>query len=301
MRYYLGVDGGGSKTTALVCSETGEAVATYVGGGVNYNAIGFDEARRSLREVVDGALRGGEFPLSAAFIGHSALSGRADADLTARLCGGIIPCEKITMDSDVYIALSAMKTEGACAAVICGTGSMAAGRLGDGTVLHAGGWGHLLGDEGSGYALSLDAVKAAIRGGEGSGVPTALTAAALRFFAVRDLDGLIGRFYDPPISRSAVAAFAPQFFECAAAGDAAAQQILSDHARSLAGTAFSLLRRFPPETPVGLWGGIFEHQPAFRDAFAACVREAYPCRIGLLPVPPVYGAVYEAIKSDRRA
>ncbi|MBQ6019768.1 MAG: hypothetical protein IJL26_06260 [Clostridia bacterium] len=297
MNYFLGVDGGGSKTTALVCDETGRPVAKYVGGGLNYNAIGFEAARKNLKEIVDGVLFEHDIALTAAFLGLSALSERADDALTERLCGGIVDCGRIGMHTDVYIALEAMGVDGPAAAVICGTGSMAAGRLPDGSILHTGGWGHILGDEGSGYALSLDAVRAAIRGAENSGPETLLTEEVLSFFGLADLDGLIGLFYDPPLPRDKIAAFAPSFFDCVTGGDAVAIRIMRAHAESLAATTNALLRKLHPGTPVGLWGGIFEHYSFFREAFAYFVRTEFEdVSIGLLRNPPVYGAVLAAMK-----
>lgn len=299
MRYYLGVDGGGSKTTAVICDEAGGRISSFVGGGINFNAVGLDAARKNLKETVAGALAGQDLPLSAAFIGLSALADRADAAITDRLCGGIIPCKNVRMDSDVFIALEAMGVDGACGAVICGTGSMAAGRLADGRVIHTGGWGHLLGDEGSGYALSLDAVKAAIRGAENSGPATALTDAVLSHFHITTIDGLIEIFYDKKLSRSELAAFAPTFFDCVDGGDGVAVGVMRNHARLLADTSAALLRRLPRGAPTGLWGGIFEHYPVFRDAFGAALRNTIPgANISMLPAPPVYGAVRAAMRLD---
>ena len=297
MNYFLGIDGGGSKTTALLCDENKKTVAEYVGGGLNYNAIGFAAARENLKEVVDGVLGGKDLPLTAAFLGLSALSEKADGALVERLCSGIIDCGMIGMHTDVYIALEAMETDGPAAAVICGTGSMAAGRDENGTILHTGGWGHLLGDEGSGYALSMEAIKAAIRGAEGSGPKTILTEEVLSFFGIADIGGLIDLFYDPPLPRDRIAAFAPWFFGAVRCYDRAAYDIMHAQAKSLAGTAAALLRQLPDGTDVGLWGGIFEHYSEFLSEFREELSALFPAAyISLLRQPPVYGAVLAAMK-----
>ena len=302
MRYYLGIDGGGSKTTALLCDGSRTPLASFVGGGVNYLAIGMDEARRHLRETLDGLFRQtGPLPLQAAFIGMSALSQRAPEALTKKFCEGIIECENVAMDSDVFIGLEAMETDGPAAFVVSGTGSMAAGRLPDGRILHTGGWGWLLGDEGSGYRMAVDALRAAVRGAEGSGEPTLLTKELFAAYNTDNAEALIGKFYDPAPARSEIARFSPRLFSCANAGDAAALRIVSGHAGLLADTVSALLRQMPEGTPLGLWGGVFRHEALFRSLFAEDVGRRFPrTEVSLLPKPPEYGAVVAAIKEDKR-
>lgn len=301
MKYYLGIDGGGSKTAAVLCDETGKTAASFVGGSINFNAIGTERTRQNLKAVVDGVLKGFTGTLSAAVIGSAALAERADEALTRTVCEGIIPCDRVVMESDVFIGLEAMRCKGPVAMVISGTGSMAAGRKADGTVIHTGGWGYLLGDEGSGYAMALDGIKAAIRGDEGTGDKTALTADLLAFFDVRETAELIDIFYNPAPEPSRVAKFAPFVLKNAEAGDEAALRIMNDHALSLAKTVNALLARLPAGTPLGLWGGIFQNSEIYREAFARAVNAEYPqTAVGLLPVPPEYGAAFAAMAYDEQ-
>ncbi len=301
MRYYLGIDGGGTKTVAVVCDENGTLVSRYVGKSINYNSVGTEKARANLRETIDGVLDGKDITLSSAFIGMPAISERADESATREFCDGIIDCPVITMDSDVYIGLEAMRADGAAAMVVSGTGSMAVGRDADGRVIFKGGWGYLLGDEGSGYALGLDAVKAAICGAQGSAEKTMLTEKILGFFGIADIISLIDIFYDPPISNSEVARLAPVLFECAKNGDTAANAIIAKHARLLADTVCALLSELPYGTPLGMWGGILVNCEIFRESFVAFVQEKYPAtKAAILEYPPEYGAVFAAMKEDKR-
>lgn len=299
MKYYLGIDGGGTKTVAIICDENGKLVSRYVGKSINYNSVGTDTARANLKETVDGVLEGKDITLSSAFIGMPALSSRADDSFTKELCGGIIDCPKIAMDSDVYIGLEAMKIDGAAAMVVSGTGSMAVGRLENGNVIFKGGWGYILGDEGSGYALALDAVKAAICGAEGSAEKTALTQRVLEHFDVDNVYGLIDIFYDPPISNSEVAKLAPALFECAKDGDRVANAIIDRHAQLLADTVCALLAELPCGTPLGMWGGILVNCAMFREKFVSLVNSKFPStKAEIIKYPPEYGAVFAAIKED---
>lgn len=298
MKYYLGIDGGGSKTTAVICDENLNLVSRFAGKSINFNSVGMEEARKNLKATVDGALEGKGIKLSAAFIGMSAIAERADDSFTKKLCEGIIDCEKITMDSDVYIGLEAMRCDGAAAMVISGTGSMAVGRLPDGEILHTGGWGYILGDEGSGYAIAIDALRAAICGYEGSAEKTLLTDAVKEYYQVEDMMELIDIFYDPPMPRSEIAKLAPVIFRCAQ-NDAVANGIIGKHAKLLADTVSALLRKMPSGTPLGLWGGIFENYENFRSSFISIVNESFPeTKVNMLEYAPEYGAVFAAIKTD---
>lgn len=297
MKYYLGIDGGGTKTTAIICDENAQLISRFVGESINYNSVGMETARKNLKATVDGVLPN-DVKLNAAFIGMSAISERADDEFTKKLCAGIIDCDKITMDSDVYIGLEAMRCDGSAAMVISGTGSMAVGRLPDGEIIHTGGWGYILGDEGSGYAICIDALRAAICGYEGSAEKTLLTDAVKEHYQVNDMLELIDIFYDPPMPRSEIAKLAPIVFKCAE-NDGVADAIIRNHAQLLANTVSALLSQLPEGTPLGLWGGIFENYEKFRNLFSASVNERFPeTKINVLEFAPEYGAVFAAIKTD---
>ena len=299
MKYYLGIDGGGTKTTAVICDENCNFISSFVGESINFNSVGTETARKNLKAIAKGVLADRNIRLSAVFIGMSAISERADESLTKELCNGIFDCDNITMDSDVFIGIEAMRCDGAAAMVISGTGSMAAGRLSDGTVIHTGGWGYILGDEGSGYAMALDAIKAGICASEGSGHPTSLTQAVLDYFKISDMQELIDIFYDPPLPRSEIAKFAPDFIKCVKNADPTATDILNSHAKKLADTVSALLARMPEGTPLGLWGGIMLNCTEFREEFSAHIKQRFPGTNIFIPgYTPEYGAVFAAMKSD---
>ena len=299
MKYYLGIDGGGTKTTAVICDENCNFISSFVGESINFNSVGTKTARENLRAIADGVTQGGNIRPDAVFIGMSAISERADDVLTKELCDDIFDCGNITMDSDVFIGIEAMRCDGAAAMVISGTGSMAAGRLADGEIIHTGGWGYILGDEGSGYAMALDAIKAGICASEGSSQPTSLTQAVLDHFKISDMQELIDIFYDPPLPRSEIAKFAPVFMDCVKNADQAATEILKYHAKKLADTVSALLVRMPEGTPLGLWGGVMINCTEFRDEFSSRIKQKFPATKIFIPeYAPEYGAVFAAMKSD---
>lgn len=291
---FLGIDGGGSRTTAALFDRDGTFLGEASAGSINFYSNPLSDVRDNLASLVrDVRLGAGVLSFQSVFIGLSALNGRADDATIRRLTEGILQADVIGMDSDLFIALEAMCCEGACAAAICGTGSMAVARNTDGGILHKGGYGYLLGDEGSGYAIALEAVRCALRSADGSGEKTALEGAVCAFFHVQNADELIDRFYDPPIRRQDVAAFLPQVNACAAAGDGCAIRILETQADDFARTVHALLRTLPGDCPLGLWGGVFRHVPRFTQRF----RQSFLGReTAFLPFPPQLGAVFAAWK-----
>ena len=301
MRCFLGIDGGGTKTKALLCDENLETVAVYTGAGINFNAIGMEKARENLKAVYDGVTSGQDISLLSVCIGSAALEDRADGALVREFCGGVIGCGDIILDSDLFICLEAMDTGGPAAVAVCGTGSMAAGRDGSGRIVHTGGWGYLLGDEGSGYSFGKDSVKEALRNAEAHKEPTTLTRAVMEHFGVSSADELIGAVYREGAATGRVAAFAPEFFRLVKSGDPDALRIMDKNAEAFSKTVLTLLAGLPDITPLGLWGGIFLNSPEFADMFSGRIKKARPATdIAPLPHPPEYGAVLAAKRSYRR-
>ena len=291
MQYYLGIDGGGSTTRAVLVDARAEPIATARAGSLNYRAMGIEVARRSLQDIV----RQIDRPIHAAFIGNAALSGPAPENELRALCEGILEPEYLAMDSDVFIALEAMDTPGPCAVAIAGTGSMAAGRAGEREpVLTKGGWGWLLGDEGSGFHIAWEGMRAALRGYEGSGPATGLTGALCRHYGVNTPEELLDIFYDPPKEPREIAAFAWEVLHC---DDPVARGIVARCAADFAHTVRALLRQLPENTQLGLWGGMFQHSEEYRAAFCAALGK----QAKLLPMGPEWGAVRAAMKLMRNS
>ena len=297
--YYLGIDGGGTRTSVIVTDENGVPLARETGDSINYNSVGLDAARRSMAKIMQ-RLAAYEFEhFRCAFIGMSAVSGRAGADETERFAGGIISADKIIMDSDVFAAISSLKTEQPCAVTIAGTGSMAAGRLSDGTVIHKGGWGHLLGDEGSAFAIASEGLHAAVRGCDKSGESTLLSEKLFGFTMAKSMDDIIGEFYNPVMERNKLARFSIKVFEAAAENDAVAAEILDRQSRLLAQTTLALLREMGTCSVLGVWGGVFENHPEYLEAFRSHIAAEYPLlKAELLCVPPEHGAAFAAIRES---
>ena len=287
-KYYLGVDGGGSKTTAVVYDEKGNFICKAQGESINYYSVGIENARQSMKEITNQL---SVKSYDCAVIGMSALNGRADAEETERFCSGILESDKIIMDSDLFVALEAMNCEGECAFVISGTGSMAVCRNENGEINHAGGFGYIIGDEGSGYSIALNAIKTAIRAAEDIVAPTKLTEKCLEYFLSENIYELINVFYEKTVSRKNLAAFAKDVYICAESGDITAHEILRNEAMLLSQTVLSLVKDKKKDIPVGLWGGVFQHNKIFKDYFCGFLSEKGFNNIKLLDFTPEAGAI----------
>lgn len=294
-KYYLGVDGGGSKTTAVVYNNKGEFICKVCGESINYYSVGIENARKAMAEIIASMT---QKSFDCAVIGMSALNGRATDEETERFCNGIIDSKKIIMDSDLYVALEAMDESGECAVVISGTGSMALHRNGEGIIRHAGGWGYILGDEGSGYSIGLNGIKAAIRSFEGCEECSALTDECLSYFSTNNIYDLIDLYYDKTVSRKVTAAFAKNVISLAENGDKVAENIVRNEAKLLADTVISLLKDSKKDTPIGLWGGIFQHNKYFRDTFNNFLKEHNFESVKLINFTPEVGAIFACFNAE---
>ncbi len=289
--FYVGIDGGGTHTTAIVGDYAKNFLYTCEGASINYCAVGLEAARKNMAEIIAQiTAETGVSEFESVFIGCSALDGRASPDEMSAFADGLINAKHIGMDSDLFIALEAMQTDKPCAVAICGTGSMAVMRQ-NGKLTVAGGWGHILGDEGSGYSIGLNGLKAAIGTNR-----TELTDRVLSHFGLSNIRELIDVVYADNAEKKSIAAFAPEVFACAESGDKIACDIIANEASGFAETVDSLISALPQGSPVGLWGGMFEHRPDYIELFKKGLAHPEKYKIQLLENPPHVGALWAAYK-----
>lgn len=302
LSYFLGVDGGGTKTTAIVTDEKGTIVARTVGESINYNSIGYEAAQSNMKDIVDFLMNKIDCDcFEGACIGMSAISEKSSQQDTENFFEGVIKCSHKIMDSDLAIAMEAMMCEGPCAMVISGTGSMVVGRDENGDTVHTGGWGYILGDEGSGYQLSIDALRAAITSFEKSSAESMLTQKMMDYYNVKDMHEIINVFYDPPMERSQIAKFVSVLFDCAKNNDEAAINIAKNQAKKLANTTIALLRQLPKNIKIGIWGGVFVHYNEYLNFFKNEIfKFDSGYQIEILKYPPEIGAVMYAMRESGR-
>jgi len=230
VKLFLGVDGGQSGTTALVGDESGRVVGVGRGGPCNH--VGKAEGRTKFLNAVGGCLRESGFEgthFEAVCMGFS--GGAEDKDAYVR---ELIQAEHYLITHDAAIALTGATAGEPGVIVIAGTGSIAFGRNAHGTMARAGGWGYVFGDEGGGFDLARQALRAALREEEGWGPKTRLGADLLAAAGASSANDLLHRFYTDEYPRERVAKFSRLVEEAARAGDAVALEILHAAAQQLA-------------------------------------------------------------------
>jgi len=252
---------------ALIADDTGRVIGRSRMEGPTSPTDGEGARQRftvSLRTTVAGAREAADLADDTVFVaacmGFS--GGPDDKDAVAR---SIVPAEAYFITHDAWVALNGATSGGPGIVAISGTGSIAFGKNAKGVTARAGGWGYAFGDEGSGFDLARQAVRAALRHEEGWGPPTALRGALLeaavaKDVTVRDMNDLLHRFYAGEFSRARVAALAELVETTASQGDAVAQELLGSAAQSLAVLAGAVRRNLFDETePVDVRysGGVF--------------------------------------------
>ncbi|MBQ7961751.1 MAG: hypothetical protein IJ289_04055 [Clostridia bacterium] len=281
--YYLGIDGGGTRTTAVVTDEKGNIITKKTGGTINFYSVGNETARNNLADIMNEiTAETGIKSFASAFIGCSALDCEADEEATDALCKGVINAEKIKMHSDVYIALKSTEDAECPCVAICGTGSIAAAEDNDGSIHVSGGWGHIIGDEGSAYSIAVTALKICCQMCD-KGEKTHLLDSANKFFGTDDFRKTIDIIYSPDMTKDRLARFA----EALDINDEMIRRIIKIEAQKFAFTVQTLLEKMINCDVLGLYGGVFQHNSLFREEFTQSVRNNFPeLKIQLIETPP---------------
>jgi N-acetylglucosamine kinase-like BadF-type ATPase len=319
MPHFLGVDGGQSSTTAIIGDETGRVLGIGRGGPCNH--VRASEGRAKFVDAVQSSLRAacaqagldaGKVRFDAACLGFS--GGPADKE---SILGEILNSDRTVVTDDAFIALTGASAGEPGLVVIAGTGSIAFGRNAAGRTARAGGWGYLFGDEGGGFWIARQAMRAALRMEEGWGVPTSLRARLLdaiitqnvpvrnipvRNIPVRNINDLLHRCYTVDLTRPRIASLSVLVNHAAESGDPTALEILEAAAGELALLAIAVLGQlFAAQEPaiVTYSGSVFHSRillARFRDRLAS--------QAGVRLTPPVFprygpavGALLEAYRT----
>ncbi|MBI5669245.1 MAG: hypothetical protein HZC41_14675 [Chloroflexi bacterium] len=259
MSVVIGIDGGGSTVRAAVVDETLAVLGQAQGGAANPNVAGRDTAAQTIQTAVRTALASAGLAaeqISAVGIGVAGADMAHSEAWLREVVAEVLPDARIVPSSDHEIALTGAHGERRGILVLAGTGSLACGANAAGDYVKVGGWGYLLGDEGSGYWLGSMALRAVARAADGRDLATGLTAALLERLALPDARAIIGWLYGTPRTAD-VAALAGVVLEQAAAGDRAAKAIVETGARELALAARTVRLRLGMEAlPVAFAGGL---------------------------------------------
>lgn len=258
----VGVDGGGTKTEAVVMDANLRIIGEGLAGPSNPLRVGIAAAAAAIREAIDSAcavakLRRGD--LVAAQIG---LAGARRRELRERMRETLTPLGigEIEVVTDANIALYGATGGAPGLVVIAGTGSICCGTNSKGKQFCAGGWGPIAGDEGGGAWLARRALRAVAHASDGRGPKTMLTELAAAYFHVTDPDDLTTAIYSPTITNERLAGFGRDVVGAAKERDAVALQIVADGGTELGIAGVAVIRHLQMERErfqVAYVGGVF--------------------------------------------
>jgi len=291
-RYVIGIDGGGTATRALLLDERGTELGRGDAGPSLADRDGCPVEIEALAAAAERAGRqaGVALPVAGLCAGLAGVGREEErADVEAALAArGIASQTRVVTDAEA--ALYDAFADGPGILVISGTGSIAWGRAEDGRQARAGGWGPLIGDEGSGYDIGLRGLRAVLRAADGRGSETELSAQFAARLATAGPDDLLR--WTARAAKSEIAGLAPLVCEAAGAGDPVAAAIVGGAIAALTNHVAALLTRLGPWSALpglALGGGLLSPGGALRDALVAATAD-YPC----VPLPAAVDAAHGA-------
>jgi N-acetylglucosamine kinase-like BadF-type ATPase len=297
----LAVDGGQTKTVGLLADTSGRILGTGQAGASDHfrEAGGAERLRAAAAQVVQQCfLNAGVTPRPLACACYG-ISGAQEA--MRPILEEIAPAEKLLLVHDTVNAHMGAFGGQPGVIVIAGTGSCAYGVNAEGREARTGGWGYLLGDEGSGYWIALRALSAITKAADGRGRPTRLTEGILRALKVSNLTALHAKMYYDTPPRPETARLATVVAEAAAAGDVVAQEIMLAAAQELAAASAAVLRQLgmlSEPAQVAMVGGIAQAGPVIQEPFRAALQAEAPLARVVPPrFPPVVGSLLLALQA----
>jgi N-acetylmuramic acid 6-phosphate etherase len=290
VRWFLGIDSGGSKCDAVLIDETGTVRGWGRGGPTNYRPL--EVIQQSYADALQGALGSSQVgELWVGLVGHGGLASQwlAEHGLTAHLVNV----------GEVEASYAAAALDWGLI-VLAGTGSFVHGRTPQGRELHLGGWGPVLGDEGSAYDIGLRGLRTALRSTCSATLHTGLTDALLRALGCANPWMIVHLFHTHQLGRYEIAALAPVVEEQARAADPQARALLKQAATDLAALVALALQELGVAGagyPLIGMGGLIQGSPLYWQELAAAAQAHDPTLRPL--VPPVRAAVGAALAAMR--
>ena len=282
LNLYLGVDGGGTKTHAVLFDEEKNVAGEGLAGASNPLRVGVETAVANIYQATvaacDAANRSRGDIVSATF----GLAGVRRLDLRRIIrerLAELLQIKSVEVFTDAEIALFGTTLGKAGVVVIAGTGSICLGKNEAGETAIAGGWGPLAGDEGGGANIARRGLQAIAKASDGRGQPTELSRAGVDYFRTSTPENLLVAIYSPQMDNAKIAGFARFVAETAQAGDAVAVEILKDAGNELGlavNAVIAKLKLKNKKIPIGQVGSIFRAGGLLTDSLIETVHRFAP-------------------------
>lgn len=306
-KYVIGVDAGGTKTQAVLTDQNENILAWGKGGPANPTRISLERMRASLTQAITEVIGGRELPIDAICLGVAGGGKKEYQALITEIVAELGIDGQIIVVSDVVVAFWSAIPNGCGVIAIAGTGSSAYGVDGQGNAVTSGGWGYLVGDEGSAFDIGRSGMAAALRAYEGRGPATILQERILSYLnltAIEEIRYAVYRSADSD-NKTAISNFAPLVAQAADEGDAVSQHILRRAGSEIGLNIVSVAQRLGLCNQVfetGLIGGVFKAGDLVINSLRDVVlKTASKAEIFVSNTPPALGAArlaLRALKSD---
>ena len=298
-RYVIGVDGGATKTVALIGSENGKILGRGESGPSNYHNIGTGAASIAVREAVRQAKKraGVRGSAEVAVVALAAVDSERDRATVLRSIRAIKIARTNLVVHDSVAALHAATHGSPGVIVISGTGCVVAGLNRAGRYVRAGGWGYLIDDEGSAYNIGVQALRSAFRMLDGRAPKTKLGPVLKRRFRVKTLEDALSQIYSDGLGVDGVADLTPLVSKLAST-DKGSREILDKAGVSLAELAYVVAKGLGiahDAFPVFLVGGTFKAGRYLLQPFARIRRDCPHAKVEIMKTEPVLGALSLAV------
>ena len=297
--FLIGVDGGGTRTRAVLCDPDGQILGRGDSGSSNLYGVGIGEAAAAILDAVREAVGSRANALAGCGLGlagaHSPVEVSRLREILEPVLRPLLGANPLVIEEDAVAAWAG--AFGGEPGIICiaGTGANAFGIGPGGRRGRADGLGPLLGDRGSGIRIGEAALRAACAAQDGVGPKTNLLNAILSHFGITSVEELVGVVYAPDFARSAIAGLVPTVADCAVT-DHVARGILMAAGRDLAASVTAVVAQLGPwqGIPVAPIGGVLENLSLVRQSFASALRNVHEDAIAVRPArfEPVVGAAF---------
>jgi N-acetylglucosamine kinase-like BadF-type ATPase len=303
----LAIDGGQTATKSLVARLDGTVIGAGLAGPSDHFHIegGVEKNRRAIHGAIDSALSaGGANPadVAAVALGLTGAPPRGDQNpVVHEIVREVLAPQQITVVPDYVTNLAGASGGEPGVVLIAGGGAIGYGITSDEREAIAGGYGFLLGDEGSAFNIGLKAIAAAARAADRRAEPTVLQAIVEEHFAIPTMRQITRIVYRAGFSREQISLLSPKVAQVARDGDGPARNIMEYAGTELALTALGVIRQlFSSGTTVGVYltGGVFTAGPVVLDPFRATLRNGWPTAEAFEPrFPPAVGGLILAARS----
>ncbi len=302
--YFLGVDGGATKTRCVVCDKTLQVHGSGLAEGSNHHIIGLTNAAANIMSAATAALQEAGLALSDVAAAGFGMAG-IDAPLDRELLEGALRAyelpECLVLTNDGIAALSGATGGEPGVVAIAGTGAIAVGMNDAGETARAGGWGYILGDEGSAYDIGRRGMIAALWAYDGRGPQTALLDRLMETLHLQTIRDLIELIYEKGMPHHEIAAFAQIVARAGREGDAVARRILREAGEVVAVSVLAVMERLQMKgkpVTVAAAGSVLLNDALVREAFVAALQRHAPTAHVIVPrYDAAVGAALLAIRA----